>query len=251
MGIMSLILLNALLAIIVDSYGAVKEQSMGLTPEILPRLLAELAGRPTPPRPLHAPVEALDAALGALLDGGSSPLAAPCDARSARVLFCDLDDAKPVVLDQGLLKAALAVATGRDEDLDALCYNVMEQQGVDPEAELSTSDAQDQALLALDELSIFQRFEPALDDISKLLLVLQAAYGASEVAAAAAMTQQKTAADAPSIHSGSDKLHDHHAANHRHSHKHLHIAPSKAAEQAYDAVVVVANGGGNGARRAS
>ena len=96
---------------------------MGLTPEILPRLLAELAGRPTPPRPLHAPVEALDAALGALLDGAPSPLAAPCDARSARVLFCDLDDAKPVVLDQGLLKAALAVATGRDEDLDALCYN--------------------------------------------------------------------------------------------------------------------------------
>ena len=126
----------------------------------------------------------------------------------------------------------------------------MNSTQVDPEAELSTSDAQDQALLALDELSIFQRFEPALDDISKLLLVLQAAYGASEVAAAAAMTQQKTA-DAPSIHSGSDKLHDHHAANHRHSHKHLHIAPSKAAEQAYDAVVVVANGGGNGAGRAS
>ena len=178
------------------------------------------------------------------------PAALDTEAALDRALS-NLDDAKPVVLDQGLLKAALAVATGRDEDLDALCYNVMEQQGVDPEAELSTSDAQDQALLALDELSIFQRFEPALDDISKLLLVLQAAYGASEVAAAAAMTQQKTAADAPSIHSGSDKLHDHHAANQRHSHKHLHIAPSKATEQAYDAVVVVANGGGNGARRAS
>ena len=160
-----------------------------------------------------------------LLAGRGSALGAGgCDRVSANVLFVELEDAKPIVLSQALLKAALRVAIGRDDpNLDLLCYNVCEQQGVDPDADLETSPQEDHALLINDELNIFHKFEPTLDDLNKLLLVLQAAYGAHEMVALTAGINNGGLRTKPSVHSGSDRLGGHHlAAHHAHHVHHVH-----------------------------
>lgn len=141
-AVSSLILLNALLAIIVDSYGVVKERSnRRRSREVLPTMLRELAGRTHPPKANYLSADVLLRALTALRDDDSLILSlrtAPAAASNKVLLttICEDDDEEDsvVALTQPMLKELLSLlgTTAGGEIVDCICYNLVEQWGVLP-----------------------------------------------------------------------------------------------------------------------
>ena len=110
--VVTIVLLNALLAIIVDAYAEVKDASeRGADPEILPKLLRHLLGRPTPPRPWFLDNAVVAHRLGAVLAGRSTESLSKAPPRSRNVVFVPLGESV-LALDQALLEACTSVAGG-------------------------------------------------------------------------------------------------------------------------------------------
>lgn len=168
--ISSLILLNALLAIIVDAYSAVKDAARSTQREVLGVLALQLVGVTTPPKKFYVKSDTL---LEAFHKGPSQfdlkdemPETQP-DAPSSKVLLVHLDDvASCVCFDQSMLREVIKLAAMDDEKrqgapppdhLDVICYNILEQHGVP--LDLNTDNAAElQALARHRELQVYRRF---------------------------------------------------------------------------------------------
>ncbi|KAJ8601972.1 hypothetical protein CTAYLR_008804 [Chrysophaeum taylorii] len=169
--ISSLVLLNALLAIIVDAYAAVKDQARHTSREVLVTLICELVGWTSPPKPFYVSQNDLDLVLAArarhhravtTLEYESTLDELPKPPSTAKVLLVSLGNDSPasVVLTQPMLQEVLDLAADASfanrNLLELVCFNIVEQHGVEPRM-ASEHDAELLALALNRELSLFAK----------------------------------------------------------------------------------------------
>ena len=187
-GLSSLILLNALLAIIVDAYAAVKAKSdASLSPEIIGLIVGRAFGRSSPRADLYIPVESIHEALGLVLAGqfvrsNAVWSSSKSTLESSKTLFLFLGGSV-IALDQAALQAAVQLAIGADCETKLLVYNILEQLGVDVDPD-ALSDNEANAFRLLRELQRLACFDSELDAALILLVIMHDAYADSNALAA-------------------------------------------------------------------